>query len=108
MATAERTFLFSVIGIKKLVFNVPQLIGQIHVDGMGVHETFGLLPQRVQLLAAVSLNIHNLGRLVNALAVFENGNHQLPHCVGARGQPVSYTHLDVYKRQQWSLLNIRA
>ena len=62
------------VGIQQLVFYVPQLIGQVHMDFVRIDQTFGLIPQGFQLPSAVGLDVHYLGS-------------------------VSYTHLDVYKRQ---------
>ena len=49
-----------VIGVKKLLFHMPQFIGQVYMDGMGVYQTAGFIPQGVKLLFAVGLDIHNL------------------------------------------------
>ena len=36
---------FSVISIKKLIFHMPQFIGQIHMNLVGIYKTLGLVPQ---------------------------------------------------------------
>ena len=44
------------ITVQQLVLHMPQLIGQIHVDLVGVDESLGLLPQGVKLPFAVFLD----------------------------------------------------
>lgn len=56
------------------------------MDCVGIDETFGFIPQGIQLLSAVSLDFHYLWRPVHAGSVQENGNHQLAHGVAVRRQ----------------------
>ena len=64
--------------IQQLILNMPQFIRQIHMDRMGVDQTFGLVPERIQFLSAVGLDIHYLGGFIYALAVQEDGHKQFP------------------------------
>ena len=80
-------FLNSVmIRIQKLFLHVPQLIGQIHIDLMGIYKALGLLPESVKFLLAVCLYVHYLWRTVDTLAVLEYGNQQFAHGVGSGSQ----------------------
>ena len=74
------------IGIQQLVFHVPQLIGEVHMHGVGVDQTLGLVPQGVQFFFAISLDVHDLGGAVYAFPFQENRNHQFPQSVGPGGQ----------------------
>ena len=56
---------------------VIQLLGQVDVDLVRVHQTAGLFPQSILFLHAVGADIHGLGRSVNAFAVLEQGDHEL-------------------------------
>ena len=64
--------------IQQLILNMPQFIGQIHMDRVRVNQTFGLVPECVQFLLAVGLDIHYLRGIVYALAVQEDGHKQFP------------------------------
>ena len=65
---------------------MPQLVGKIHMDLMGVYQTFCLIPQGIQLLFAVFPDLHDLGRMVYADPILEYGDHDLLHSVGSRSQ----------------------
>ena len=56
---------------------MPQLIGQIHMDGVGVHKTSGLIPQGVKLLFAVFPDVHDFWGLIDAFPFFKNRDQQL-------------------------------
>ena len=59
------------------VLDVPQLLRQIDVIGMRVVKTLDLVPECVDLLGAVFLNVVQLRQLVDQLAVFEDRHEQL-------------------------------
>ena len=44
-----------------MVFHMPQLVGEVHVYGVGVDQALGLVPQGVQFFFAVGLDVHDLG-----------------------------------------------
>ena len=74
------------VAVKQLVPHFPEGHGQIHVGPVWVFQTQGLLPERGQLALAVSLELHHLGRLINADAILEYRNHQLPQGVAVGRQ----------------------
>ena len=53
---------------------------------MGIEKPLGFIPQSVLLLPAVLGDLFHRRRLVDAFAVAENGNKDLPHGVGASRQ----------------------
>ena len=57
------------IAVKKLIFHMPQFIGQIHMNLVGIYKTLGLVPQGIQFLFAVSLDVHYLWSFVYAGSV---------------------------------------
>ena len=72
------------IGVQKLCFHVPQLMGKIHMDFMGIDETFCLLPEGLLFLPAVFPDVHDLRGAVDAEAVLEHRDEKLSQRIGAR------------------------
>ena len=83
---------------------MPQLVGEIYMDLMRVYQTAGLIPQRLLFFLAVFADVHNLRRLVNAFAVFEDWNEKFAHGVGARCEVCLLPGLDRVEEQKGILL----
>ena len=83
---------------------MPQLVGEIHMNLMRVYQTAGLIPQRLLFFLAVFADVHNLWRLVNAFAVFEDWNEKFAHGVGARREVCLFPCLDRIEEQKGILL----
>ena len=62
---------FVVIGIQQLLLHMPQFVGQVHMDGVGIDQAAGLIPEGIQFLLAVSLDLHHLGGAVDASALLK-------------------------------------
>lgn len=71
---------------------------------MRVYQTAGLIPQRLLFFLAVFADVHNLWRLVNAFAVFEDWNEKFAHGVGARREVCLFPCLDRIEEQKGILL----
>ena len=67
---------------------------------MRVYQTAGLIPQRLLFFLAVFADVHNLWRLVNAFAVFEDWNEKFAHGVGARREVCLFPCLDRIEEQK--------
>ena len=63
--------------IEQAEFVVIELLGQVDVDLVRVHQTAGFLPKCILFLQAVFTDIHGSGRLIDTFAVLEERNHQL-------------------------------
>ena len=74
------------IFIKQFIFHLPQRHGQIHVGPVRIFQTERFLPKCCELFFAVFLDVHNLWRVVDTLAVLKHRNHQLADGVAVRGQ----------------------
>ena len=51
--------------VVSLIFQMPELIGEIHMDAVRIFQTARLLPQGGKLFFAVFLDIHDLGGLID-------------------------------------------
>ena len=71
---------------------------------MRVYQTAGLIPQRRLFFLAVFADVHNLWRLVNTFAVFEDWNEKFAHGVGARREVCLFPCLDRIEEQKGILL----
>ena len=58
-----------VVLIQQFISQLPQRHGQIDVGAVRVFQAERLLPERSQLLFTVFLDVHNLGRLIDAPAL---------------------------------------
>ena len=92
------------IFIKQFIFHLPQRHGQIHVGPVRIFQTERFLPKCCELFFAVFLDVHNLWRLVNAFAVFEDWNEKFAHGVGARREVCLFPCLDRIEEQKGILL----
>ena len=63
--------------VQKSVLDVPELLGEIHVVGVGVGEAADLLPHTVPLGQAVGADLVQGGEVVDQLAVLEDLDKQL-------------------------------
>ena len=88
------------IAVQKLIFHVPELIGEVHMHLVRVHKTAGFIPERVQFFPAVRLNVHDRGRFVNAFSIFKYRNHQITEMIGVGSQVRLFPGLDGIEEQQ--------
>ena len=62
---------------KERHFDIPKLFGKVNVISVGVFEALYLVPECVYFRLAVVLNIRDVRRFVNTLAVLEYRNKKL-------------------------------
>lgn len=56
-----RASLFPAELLQQADLRVVQLLGQVHIDLVGVYQALGLVPESVQLLPAVGPDVHDFG-----------------------------------------------
>lgn len=88
------------IAVQQLIFQMPELIGEIHMNTVRIFETQRLLPERIQLLMAIVADLHNLRRLVHAFSVLKDRHQQLPQGIAVRGKMSLLPGLDGIKQQK--------
>ena len=54
---------------QQLMLEIKQLLRQIHINRLWIHQSSILIPQRIQLLLAVCLDLHSRWRSVNTLSI---------------------------------------
>ena len=64
------------IFFQQLALDIPQLLGQIDVVGMGVLESHYLAPQHSRLFGAVAADCLDIGQIVDKLALFKQRHQQ--------------------------------
>ena len=92
--------LLEMIFVEQLMFHIPKRLGEIHMDLMRVYETFCLIPQGIQFLFTVLLDVHDLRGVVNTLAVLKYLDRKFPHRVGSRSEKCLFPGRDRVKEQQ--------
>ena len=66
------------MAVEQRLFDIPQLLGQVHVVVVGILEPLYLVPQGIHLPLAVGPAGLQVGDSVDQRAALENGHHQFP------------------------------
>ena len=88
------------IFVKQFIFHLPQRHRQIYVGSVWVLQTEGLFPESCDLFFAILLDIHDLRRVVDALAILKYRDHQLADGVAVWGQVSLFPGLNRVEEQQ--------
>ena len=64
--------------LQQAVLDIPQLLGQVHIVGLGIVKTLHFIPQGVHLGCAVTADFFQGGQFVDQLAALENGEDVSP------------------------------
>ena len=74
------------------------------MDLMRVYETFCLIPQGIQFLFTVLLDVHDLRGVVDTLAVLEYLDRKLTHRISSGSEECLFPCRYRVKEQQWLVL----
>ena len=83
---------------------MPQFVGKIHMNLMRVDQTFGFIPQGIQLLLAVLPDLHDLRGVVDALTILEDRNQNFTHGIASGRQMSLLPGLNRVKEKQRIIL----
>lgn len=73
--------------VEKVIFQIPERFGEIHINLLRIYQTPGFIPERIQLPGTVVPDIHDGRRCVDTFPVFEDRNKQFADSKTAACQP---------------------
>ena len=67
---------------RRFFFQVEELLGEVHINLLGIHQTAGFIPESILLFQTVFSQFHNLRRGVDAFSLADNRDQKFAEFIG--------------------------
>ena len=68
---------------QEIFFQVEELLGEVHINLLGIHQTAGFIPESILLFQTVFSQFHNLRRGVDAFSLADNRDQKFAEFIGS-------------------------